>query len=91
MDLTISYHEDMDNLPTRIKTDKRFCAVLIDWLAPYVKREVRKASVKYETCSWREAFDQVLIKEDSARSDRFQIYQEIIDAIPEFDLAKINE
>lgn len=91
MDITISYSENSEYYQIRIKTDKRFCAILIDWLTPYVKREIKRAIIKYDACSYREAFDQVLIKENSIRSDKFQIYQEIIDAIPDYDLAKINE
>ena len=75
----------------RINTEKRFCAVLIDWLIPYVKREVKKALKQYNCVSFREAFDQVLIKEDGPRAQRFQIYQEIIDMEQDWDLAKINE
>jgi len=88
MNLTISY---LTEGHVRITTDERFCKVIMDWLTPYVKREVRKASEKYECVSYREAFDQVLIKEDSQRADRFQIYQEIIDAFDDMDFAKINE
>lgn len=75
----------------RINTDKRFCHILVDWLTPYVKREVKRAVIKYECISYREAFDQVLTKENSLRSERFQIYQELIDMNGDWDLAKINE
>ena len=75
----------------RVQTDKRFLAILVDWLTPYVKREVKKASEKHECCSWREAFDQVLVKETGLRFDKFLIYQELIDVNEDYDLAKINE
>ena len=82
---------DCESEIIRIQTDKRFLAVLADWLTPYVKREVRKASEKYECCSWREAFDQVLLKEDGVRFDKFLIYEELIDMNEDYDLANINE
>ncbi len=75
----------------RIRADKRFLAVLADWLTPYVKREIKKVSEEYGCCSWREAFDQVLIKEDGVRFDKFLIYEELIDMNEDYDLAKINE
>ena len=75
----------------RVQTDKRFLAILTDWLTPYVKREVKKASEQYECCSWREAFDQVLVKEGGLRFHKFLIYQELIDVNEDYDLAKINE
>ncbi len=75
----------------RIYTDKRFCMILVDWLTPYIKREVKKASIQYDCCYWREAFDQVLTKEVSLRADKFQIYQELIDLNEDWDLANINK
>jgi hypothetical protein len=90
MDLQIIDHlDDMSHI--KIHTDTRFCKILIDWLTPYIKREIKKASVQYECCSWREAFDQVLVKEDSLRADKFQIYSELIDLNGDWDLANINE
>ena len=82
---------DFNDTLVRINTDRRFCMILVDWLTPYIKREVKKASVQYECCSYREAFDQVLVKEHSLRADKFQIYEELIDMNEDWDLAKINE
>ena len=88
MELEISEYTEET---VKIYSDNRFCAILIDWLTPYIKREVKKASIEYECVSYREAFDQVLTKEHSLRCDKFQIYEELIDLNEDWDLAKINE
>ena len=88
MELQISQHTE-DTV--KIYTDSRFCTILIDWLTPYVKQEVKKASIQYECCSWREAVDKVLVEENGIRVDKFQIYEELIDMNEDWDLAKINE
>ena len=88
MDLNIFVYTEKT---VRINTDKKFCIILAKWLAPYVKKEVKKAAIEYECVSWREAFDQVLTKELSIRADKFLIYQELIDMDEDLDLAKINE
>lgn len=93
MNLQISEHVKEEGTPTTVKiyTDERFLYILVNWLTPYIKKELKKASVKYETCGFREAFDQVLIKEDGLRADRFQIYNELIDYNPDWDLAGVND
>ena len=93
MNLQISEHVKLEGELTTIKifTDERFLCILVDWLTPYIKRELKKASVTYETVGYREAFDQVLVKEEGPRADRFQIYQELIDYNPAWDLAGVND
>lgn len=87
MNIMISERNDLE---IRVVADNKFGELLIKWLTPYVKKEVKKAIVEYEAVTYREAFDQVLCKEHSERQEKFHIYSELIDLNSEWDKAGIN-
>lgn len=75
----------------RITGDKKICELIIGWLAPYMRKEIKKAANKYECVTYWEAFHQVVTKEKvGPRVDKFILYEAIVSVYPEMDRAGLN-